>query len=50
MYRMLRWAVDLGADEEYIRTLAKEVNEYWSDSMDEARLERTLLTPIIRLI
>lgn len=50
MYRMLRWAVDLGADEDYIRTLAKEVNEYWTDSMDEARLERTLITPMLRLI
>lgn len=50
MYRMLRWAVDLGADEQYIRTLAHSVNDYWTDSMDVARLERTLITPIVRLI
>ncbi len=48
MYRMLKYAVDLGADEEYVRNLASEINNYWSDSMDEARLERTLITPIIR--
>lgn len=48
MYRMLKYAVDLGADEDYVRNLAKEINEYWSESMDEARLERTLITPIVR--
>lgn len=48
MYRMLKYAVDLGADEAYVRNLASEINEYWSDSMDEARLERTLITPIVR--
>lgn len=48
MYRMLKYAVDLGADEEYVRNLASEINDYWSNSMDEDRLERTLITPIIR--
>jgi len=48
MYRMLAYAIDLGADENYIRNLSKEINEYWPIKMDENRLERTLVIPALR--
>ena len=48
MYKVLKYAADLGADEQYIRTLAADINNYWAVSMDEGRLERTLITPIVR--
>jgi hypothetical protein len=50
MCRCLRHAVDLGADEEYIRNLATEINEYWVDSLEEDRLQRTLVIPALRRI
>lgn len=50
MYRMLAYAIDLGADEEYIVNLATEINSYWSSPMDYARLERTLIKPALRRI
>jgi hypothetical protein len=50
MYKCLAHAIDLGADEEYIRNLADEVNAYWVDSLDEDRLKRTLVTPALRRI
>ena len=50
MYRALAHAIDLGADEEYVINLATEINEYWVDSMDETRLQRTLVKPALRRI
>jgi hypothetical protein len=50
MYRALAYAIDLGAGEEYIETLAHEINDYWVDSMDEDRLNRTLIVPALRRI
>ena len=48
MYRMLKYAVDLGADEEYVEDLALEINNYWMSPMDKDRLYRTLIDPITR--
>ena len=48
VYRALAYAIDLGADEEYVRNLAHEINNYWHTSMPEERLERTLIIPILR--
>lgn len=50
IYRMLAYAVDLGADEEYIRNLANEINQYYMTPMDQDRLDRTLIEPILRRI
>jgi hypothetical protein len=50
MYRALAYAIDLGAGEEYVETLANEINDYWVDSMDEDRLNRTLIIPALRRI
>lgn len=50
LYRALAYAIDLGATAEYIETLAYEINDYWVESMDEARLQRTLITPALRRI
>lgn len=50
VYRALMHAVDLGADEDYVRNLAEEINGYLSDPLDEERLETTLITPILRKI
>ena len=50
MYRALAYAIDLGAGEEYIETLANEINDYWVDSLDEDRLNRTLIIPALRRI
>lgn len=47
-YRALAYAVDLGADEEYIKMLAESINSYWSSPMDKDRLENTLVNPILR--
>jgi len=48
IYRALAYAIDLGADEEYILNLAKDINSYYVEPMDENRLERTLVTPALR--
>ena len=48
IYRALAYAVDLGADENYIVNLAKEINSYFIDPMTEDRLERTLIIPALR--
>jgi len=48
IYRALAYAVDLGADEDYIISLAKEINTYFVHPMDDDRLERTLITPALR--
>lgn len=50
MYRALALSIDLGADATYVEGLAKEINEYWSIPMDEARLQRTLIVPALRRI
>ncbi len=50
MYRALAYAIDLGADEKYIYQLADEINSYWPESMDEQRLQRTLVIPALRRI
>jgi len=50
MYKALAHAIDLGADENYIYNLAEEINNYWVDSMDQARLQRTLVIPALRRI
>ena len=50
MYRALAHAIDLGANESYIHQLAQEINEYWVEPMDEARLNRTLVVPALRRI
>jgi len=48
MYRMLAYAIDLGADKEYIIDLANKINKYWSNPLDADRLEHTLVTPALR--
>ena len=50
IYRALKYAVDLGADMDYVENLANEINNYISHPMDENRLKRTLIVPISRLI
>jgi hypothetical protein len=50
MYRALALSIDLGADADYVKNLAKEINEYWSIPMEEERLQRTLITPALRRI
>lgn len=50
MYRALAFAIDLGADAEYVENLAQEINNYWRSPMDEARLMRTLIVPALRRI
>lgn len=48
MYRALAYAIDLGADGDYVRSLASEINHYWVEPMDEERLQRTLVVPALR--
>ena len=48
IYRALAHAIDLGADETYITSLAEEINSYFVDPMSADRLERTLITPALR--
>ncbi len=48
MYRALAYAIDCGADEEYLTNLAHEINDYWIAPMDVTRLENTLLKPALR--
>ena len=48
IYRALAYAIDLGADEEYIKNLANEINSYYVEPMTEDRLKRTLITPALR--
>jgi len=48
MYKALAHAIDLGADSNYIYSLAKEINEYWVEPMNEARLQNTLVIPALR--
>ena len=48
IYRALAHAIDLGADGDYIKQLAHEINGYLMTPMDENRLERTLIIPALR--
>ena len=48
LYRALKYAGDIGADEEYIINLAKEINNYWVTPIAESRLKNTLIDPILR--
>ena len=48
IFRALAYAIDLGADEEYVKQLAEEINNYLTDSMDQHRLNRTLVQPALR--
>jgi len=48
LYRALAYAIDLGADKEYLETLAYDINDFWMQPMDKDRLERTLLQPALR--
>jgi hypothetical protein len=48
MYRALAYAIDLGADELFIRELANDINKYWVNPLDETRLVNTLLNPALR--
>lgn len=48
IYRALALAIDYGADAEYIENLAIEINNYLSNSMEETRLQRTLIVPALR--
>lgn len=50
MYRALAHAIDLGADANYLKTLAYEINDWWASPLEESRLERTLLQPALRRI
>lgn len=50
MYKALAYAIDLGADSEYIENLAYEINNYWYEPMDRERLERTLIKPALRRV
>ena len=48
IYRALAHAIDLGADAEYIKRLAADINSYFVQPMSDDRLERTLVTPALR--
>jgi len=48
LYRAVAYAVDLGADGEYIIHMANEINDYWVDSMDQVRLDTTIIEPALR--
>lgn len=48
LYRALSYAVDLGGDAEYVKSLAHAINNYWVAPMDKDRLDLTLITPILR--
>jgi len=48
MYRALAFAIDLGADADYLKNLAYEINDYWIVPMGKYRLEKTLIAPALR--
>jgi len=48
IYRALAYAIDLGADKDYIVNLANEINDYMAKPMEANRLERTLVVPALR--
>lgn len=48
MIRAALYAKDLNADEEYILDLMDKISHYWTDPMDESRLENTIKVQIRR--
>lgn len=50
LYRALAHAIDLGADGDYLKQLAEEINKSWMDPLSHDRLHRTLLKPALRRI
>ena len=48
LIRAAKYARDLGATTEEIIELVHDINNYWADSMDETRLERTIVSQIRR--
>jgi len=48
MYRALAYAIDLGADKEYVENLAHEIDAYWVVPLDPQRLQNTLIEPALR--
>lgn len=48
LYRALAWAIDLGANEDYVTNLAHEINNYWVDSLEEEEIQNTLIKPALR--
>jgi hypothetical protein len=48
LIRAAYYAYDLGATHEYIIDLMHQINNYWVNSMDNTRLENTILTQIHR--
>lgn len=48
MYRALAYAIDLGADKNYVVALAEEINNYWVVPLDKHRLKTTLIDPALR--
>lgn len=48
IYRALAYAIDLGADAEYVENLGLEINNYITNPMKVSRLQRTLITPALR--
>ncbi len=48
IYRALAYAIDIGADEKYVESLAHEINNFLTKPLDEDRLVRTLITPALR--
>lgn len=50
IFRALAYAIDLGADADYVKNLALEINGYISSPIKEDRLYRTLIQPALRRI
>jgi hypothetical protein len=48
LYRALMHSVDLGADEDYVKELAENINEHWVDPLGIDELYRNLINPITR--
>jgi len=48
IYRALAYAIDLGANSDYVEKLGHDINKYFSVPMDEDRLQRTLINPALR--
>lgn len=49
LYKAMRHALDLGMSKEDVELLIRDINDYWTVSMDEDRLQQTLLIPLSRL-
>lgn len=48
LYKAGKHAIDLGASPSYVESLLREINSFWSNPMEESRLEETLIRPLIR--